>query len=47
MLPFRDSWITEQDLQEIASCGLNLVRIPIGYWSVDISGGEPYAQVRY
>ena len=25
-------------------CRLNHVRIPIGYWAFDISGGEPYVQ---
>lgn len=27
-----DSWITEEDISEIASLGLNTIRIPIGYW---------------
>ncbi|KAJ7519263.1 hypothetical protein O6H91_20G031000 [Diphasiastrum complanatum] len=27
-----DTWITQSDIQEIASVGLNTVRIPLGYW---------------
>lgn len=39
-----DSWITESDFSAIAAAGLNHVRIPIGYWAFDVSGGEPYIQ---
>ncbi|KAH0591089.1 Glucan 1,3-beta-glucosidase [Termitomyces sp. J132] len=39
-----DSWITESDFQAIAAAGLNHVRLPIGYWAFDVSGGEPYVQ---
>ncbi|KAG6884330.1 hypothetical protein C0993_012080 [Termitomyces sp. T159_Od127] len=39
-----DSWITESDFRDIAAAGLNHVRIPIGYWAFDVSGGEPYIQ---
>ncbi|KAG6889978.1 hypothetical protein C0995_012938 [Termitomyces sp. Mi166 len=39
-----DSWITESDFQAISAAGLNHVRLPIGYWAFDISGGEPYVQ---
>ncbi|KZV65190.1 glycoside hydrolase family 5 protein [Peniophora sp. CONT] len=39
-----DSWITEQDFADIAAAGLNHVRLPIGYWAWDVSGGEPYIQ---
>ncbi|GLB35841.1 putative glycosyl hydrolase 5 (cellulase A) family protein [Lyophyllum shimeji] len=39
-----DTWITEADFQAIAAAGLNHVRIPIGYWAYDVSGGEPYIQ---
>jgi glucan 1,3-beta-glucosidase len=28
----------------MASAGLNHVRIPIGFWAYDVSGGEPYIQ---
>ncbi|KDQ12592.1 glycoside hydrolase family 5 protein [Botryobasidium botryosum FD-172 SS1] len=39
-----DTWITEKDFQDIAAAGLNHVRLPIGYWAFDVSGGEPYIQ---
>ena len=32
-------WITEADFADIAAAGLNHVRLPIGYWAWDISGG--------
>lgn len=38
------SWITEADFQEIASIGLNHVRIPIGYWALAPVDGDPYVQ---
>ncbi|KAL8276628.1 hypothetical protein RQP46_010977 [Phenoliferia psychrophenolica] len=41
------SWIVEADIAAIAAAGLNTVRIPIGYWAFDISGGEPYVQGQY
>ncbi|DAZ99759.1 TPA: hypothetical protein N0F65_003546 [Lagenidium giganteum] len=34
----RANWITEGDIREIASRGLNAVRVPIGYW---IMGYDP------
>ncbi|KAF5366221.1 hypothetical protein D9758_005707 [Tetrapyrgos nigripes] len=39
-----DTWITELDFIAIKAAGLNHVRIPIGYWAFDVSGGEPYIQ---
>jgi len=39
-----DTWITEQDFSDIAAAGLNHVRLPIGFWAWDVSGGEPYVQ---
>jgi aryl-phospho-beta-D-glucosidase BglC (GH1 family) len=38
------SWITQADFQEIASFGLNHVRIPIGYWALAPVDGDPYVQ---
>ncbi|KAI0964195.1 hypothetical protein AcW1_001070 [Taiwanofungus camphoratus] len=38
------TWITEQDLADIANAGLNHVRIPIGYWAFEVGSGEPYIQ---
>ncbi|RUP52071.1 glycoside hydrolase superfamily [Jimgerdemannia flammicorona] len=37
-----DTWVTESDIKQLASYGLNFLRIPIGYWALDVSGGEPY-----
>ncbi|KEI37308.1 glycoside hydrolase family 5 protein, partial [Mixia osmundae IAM 14324] len=39
-----DTFITEADFEQIASYGLNHVRIPIGAWAFDISENQPYAQ---
>ncbi|KAF9531919.1 glycoside hydrolase family 5 protein [Crepidotus variabilis] len=39
-----NTWITESDFTAIAAAGLNHVRLPIGYWAFDISGGEPFIQ---
>lgn len=36
------SWFTEQDFANIASAGLNLVRIPIGYWAFKTLDTDPY-----
>ncbi|PBP22472.1 putative Glucan 1,3-beta-glucosidase [Diplocarpon rosae] len=38
------SWITEADFSEMASFGLNHVRIPIGYWALAPLAGDPYVQ---
>ncbi|KAJ8454115.1 hypothetical protein ONZ51_g13215 [Trametes cubensis] len=37
-----DTFITEDDFSQIAKAGLNLVRIPIGYWAFEPGQGEPY-----
>lgn len=39
-----NTWITEDDFRQIAAAGLNHVRVPIGFWAYDVSGGEPYIQ---
>ncbi|KAJ3838851.1 glycoside hydrolase family 5 protein [Lentinula raphanica] len=39
-----NTWITESDFEAIAAAGLNHVRLPIGFWAFDVSGGEPYIQ---
>jgi len=39
-----NTWITEDDFQEIARAGLNHVRIPIGYWAVAPRDEDPYIQ---
>lgn len=37
----RDEWIRESDISELASYGINTVRVPIGYWlpGFDFTGG--------
>ncbi|CAC9889738.1 unnamed protein product [Aureobasidium pullulans] len=42
-----DSWITEDDLHQIAAAGMNHVRIPVGYWSVIKDDNAPYVQGAY
>jgi hypothetical protein len=37
-----NSWVTQSDLQKIKDAGLNSVRIPIGFWSVEQRLNEPY-----
>ena len=39
-----NSWITQDDFNQIAKVGLNHVRIPIGYWAVSPQQGDPYVQ---
>lgn len=36
------TFITEQDFAEIAAAGLNWIRIPIGYWAIEVLPGDPY-----
>ena len=38
------SWATEGDFQKIAGAGLNLVRIPVGYWAFQKYGDDTYIQ---
>lgn len=42
-----NSWITQDDFNQIAGAGLNFVRIPLGYWSVLPIDGEPFVQGAY
>lgn len=39
-----NTWITQDDINEIAKDGLNHVRIPVGYWAINPQPGEPYVQ---
>ena len=39
-----NTWITQDDFNQIAAAGLNHVRIPIGYWAVAPLDGDPYVQ---
>lgn len=40
-----DNFITEDDFAEIASYGLNHVRIPFPYWGVKTYSGDPYIKL--
>ncbi|KAL1745091.1 glycoside hydrolase family 5 protein [Schizophyllum fasciatum] len=37
-----DTFITEQDIAEIAGAGLNWLRIPIAFWAIETWEGEPF-----
>ncbi|OCB90963.1 glycoside hydrolase [Sanghuangporus baumii] len=37
-----DTFITEEDIAQIAGAGLNWVRLPIPFWAVDAWGDEPF-----
>ncbi|KAL6939309.1 exo-1,3-beta-glucanase [Hanseniaspora osmophila] len=37
-----DSWYTEQDIVDMASMGINMIRLPIGYWAFQLMEGDPY-----
>ncbi|CDR41190.1 CYFA0S06e03532g1_1 [Cyberlindnera fabianii] len=38
------TYYTESDIKEIKSYGLNLIRIPIGYWAFELLSDDPYVQ---
>jgi len=37
-----NTFITEQDIAEIAGAGLNWLRVPIPFWAIETWEGEPY-----
>ncbi|KAF8970877.1 glycoside hydrolase family 5 protein [Flammula alnicola] len=37
-----NTFITEQDIAEIAGTGLNFLRIPIAFWAIETWEGEPF-----
>ncbi|TKA70687.1 hypothetical protein B0A55_07004 [Friedmanniomyces simplex] len=41
------SYYTRNDLEDIRNAGLNAVRIPLGYWAVDVQDYEPYVSGQY
>lgn len=45
--PHWDSWITQEDIQNIANAGLNHVRLPVGYWAVKENSGDDYVSGAY
>ena len=42
-----NTWYTQDDFKQMAAAGLNLVRIPIGWWSVLPQDGMPYISGAY
>lgn len=38
------TFFTEEDFAEIASAGLNWVRIPVGWWMIETWSGEPFLE---
>lgn len=40
-------FITRGDFEDMKLAGLNAIRLPIGYWAVDISNDEPYVAGQY
>jgi glucan 1,3-beta-glucosidase len=41
------SFYKRNDLEDIKNAGLNAIRIPIGYWAVDLLDYEPYVAGQY
>ncbi|KAK4500358.1 hypothetical protein PRZ48_008547 [Zasmidium cellare] len=41
------SFLNQSDFQAIQRAGLNVVRIPVGYWAVDVEDYEPYVQGQF
>ena len=41
------SFIARNDFEGMKSAGLNAIRIPIGYWAVDVRSDEPYVTGQY
>ncbi|ORY86389.1 glycoside hydrolase superfamily [Protomyces lactucae-debilis] len=37
-----DTWYTEDDFHKFSAAGLNTVRLPIGYWTVNPIASDPY-----
>jgi len=37
-----NTFITEQDIAEIAGAGLNFLRVPLAFWAIETWDGEPY-----
>lgn len=41
------SFINRDDFEDMKSAGLNAIRIPLGYWAVDVRDDEPYVAGQY
>ncbi|KAK4684779.1 glucan 1,3-beta-glucosidase, partial [Tremellales sp. Uapishka_1] len=42
-----DSYYTRDDLVDIQKVGLNAIRIPLGYWAIDLDAYEPYVSGQF
>ncbi|KAK8853029.1 hypothetical protein IAR55_003730 [Kwoniella newhampshirensis] len=42
-----ESFFTRDDIVDIKAAGLNSLRIPVGYWAVDVTDFEPYVTGQY
>ena len=43
-----ETWVTEADMDKLKDAGINLIRIPIGYWAfIPTEGDEPYLTTGY
>lgn len=38
------TFITEQDIAEIAGAGLNWIRLQVGYWAIETWDGEQFLE---
>lgn len=41
------SFLNQSDFRAIQKAGLNAIRIPVGYWAVDLEDDEPYVQGQF
>ena len=41
------SFFSRDDFEDMVAAGLNTVRIPLGYWAVDVNDYEPYVSGQY
>lgn len=39
-----DTFITKSDFEILSKAGISHLRIPVGYWAVDVQEGEPFPQ---
>jgi glucan 1,3-beta-glucosidase len=37
-----ETWVDRKDLETLRASGINWLRVPVGYWIVDIRAGEPF-----
>ena len=37
-----ENWVNENEIIELKNAGINHLRIPFGYWAIEIPNGEPW-----